>query len=386
MFAADAPPASALDQLQQGLDQAAAEDIDRLTDAALGNEITALCRAADRLQAQIARRVRAFEQHHGPVVDGSLSTVAWLRNNCRLSSWSANELVTVARQTSELPLAQAAFDAGEISYENVRIMAKTSAAVGAEAYRQGEAEMVDFGGRFSPYHFRLLNERVRHVLDPDGALDEANQSYDRRRLHLSRMFDGMFAIDGVLDAEGGACLETALEALMGPPKADDERSHWQRRADALVELARQQLDAGRLPTRGGQRPHLTLFSRAGEAGELDWAGLVPAETVSRLECDCSLTEIKVDSAGKVLEVGRAKRTISPSTRRGLIARDRGCRFPGCDRPWHWTDGHHLRRRKEGGSDKLENMALFCRRHHRLFHEGGWRAAWSPDGQLVVIPP
>ena len=31
----------------------------------------------------------------------------------------------------------------------------------------------------------------------------------------------MFAIDGMLDAEGGSLLRSALDALMGPPERDD---------------------------------------------------------------------------------------------------------------------------------------------------------------------
>ena len=87
--------------------------------------------------------------------------------------------------------------------------------------------------------------------------------------------------------ESGACLQAALNSLLGPPAPDDERAADQRRADALVELARQKLDAGGLPEVAGQRPHLSLLVRPAEggAGELAWGGLMPAETVLRLACD-----------------------------------------------------------------------------------------------------
>ena len=45
----------------------------------------------------------------------------------------------------------------------------------------------------------------------------------------------MFAIDGLLDPEGGSLLRGALEALMGPPQRGDGRTTSQRRADAPVE-------------------------------------------------------------------------------------------------------------------------------------------------------
>jgi hypothetical protein len=42
-----------------------------------------------------------------------------------------------------------------------------------------------------------------------------------------------------------------------------------------------------------------------------------------------------------LSVGRATRTIPAPIRTALRLRDQGCRFPGCDRPPAWTDGHHI---------------------------------------------
>jgi Domain of unknown function (DUF222) len=94
---------------------------------------------------------------------------------------------------------------------------------------------------------------LRHCLEPDGVLNDANEAYDRRFVHLSQTLDGIFRLDGQLDAEGGAALRSALEALMGPPADDDDRTATQRRADALVELARQQLDGGALPEVAGQK-------------------------------------------------------------------------------------------------------------------------------------
>jgi hypothetical protein len=57
-------------------------------------------------------------------------------------------------------------------------------------------------------------------------------------LALSCGLDGVFYLNGRLDAEGGATLQTALNAVSGPPSADDKRTPKQRRADAAVELAR----------------------------------------------------------------------------------------------------------------------------------------------------
>ena len=100
--------------------------------------------------------------------------------------------------------------------------------------------------------------------------------------------DGVFVLNGTLDAEGGAILRAALAAVEGKPQAGDRRTAPQRRADAMVDLGRHRLDAGDLPTSGCQRPHLTvtadlevLAGKAPGAGLLNWEQLVPAETVRR---------------------------------------------------------------------------------------------------------
>jgi hypothetical protein len=66
----------------------------------------------------------------------------------------------------------------------------------------------------------------------------------------------MVAVDGLLEPEAGATVLAALEPLARPGTADDERSAGQRRADALAELARRNLESGRLPQTGGARPQL----------------------------------------------------------------------------------------------------------------------------------
>jgi hypothetical protein len=175
---------------------------------------------------------------------------------------------------------------------------------------------------------------------------------------------------------------------MGPLVADDKRTGWQRRADALVELARQRLDQGDLPEVAGQKPHLSLLVRASEggAGELEWGGLVPTETAERMACDSAMTVIRTNADGEPLQAERTLRTIPPSLRRPLVARDRGCRIPGCDRPPDWTDAHHLKHWAHGGETTLGNLVLLCRRHHRLVHEGRWRLQWGENGELLAKPP
>ena len=252
-------------ELSEVVDGYAAEDVEDLHEAALGEEIVEMRRGIDRLEAQVARRVAVFKRRGGHKADGSLSLVAWLRRNCRLSFTSASEKATVAEQMAEIPETAAAFANGEIGYDSARVIARTVAKVGSEAYRPGEAAMLEAAHRLDPGRLALAAAYLRHCVDPDGALRDANRDHELRHLSLSQTFEGRYRLDGMLDAEGGACLQAALNALMGPLVADDKRAGWQRRADALVELARQRLDATTCPRCFGQKPPLCSSSRAGEA-------------------------------------------------------------------------------------------------------------------------
>jgi hypothetical protein len=86
-----------------------------------------------------------------------------------------------------------------------------------------------------------------------------------------------------------------------------------------------------------------------------------------------------------LEVGRATRVVHPAQRAALAVRDGGCVFPGCDRPLAWCDAHHLWHWVDGGPTDLINLALLCRAHHRVVHEGGWQLTRGPDGRFTATP-
>ena len=71
--------------------------------------------------------------------------------------------------------------------------------------------------------------------------------------------------------------------------------------------------------------------------------------------------------------------------RALRFRDRGCRFPGCERT-SWLKAHHLVHWARGGGTDLDNLVLLCHAHHRLLHEGGWSTSGHPSGALRFHDP
>jgi hypothetical protein len=241
---------------------------------------------------------------------------------------------------------------------------------------------------------RVVTIKLRHFMDPDSVLEDANESHELRYLHLSQTLDGVFYINGRFDSEGGAIIQTALNALAGPPTPDDRRTPKQRRADSLVELARQKVDSGTLPEVGGQKPHLavtvsmpTLANQPGSpAADLEWTQPIPAEMARRLACDAAITPILLGTESGQPRAGQTSRAISGSQRKALVVRDKGCRFPGCDRPPAWTDAHHLKHWADGGEHVMENLVLLCRRHHRMVHEEGWQLVITDGDKIVALTP
>ncbi|MBW3601539.1 MAG: HNH endonuclease, partial [Actinobacteria bacterium] len=278
----------------------------------------------------------------------------------------------------------------EVGYGHVRLLAGAGAEERREAFARDEEVLVDAARQLDPGRLRAVVAHWRHAVDPEGALDDANACHARRRLHASVTYEGMVALDGELDPEGGATLLTALDAVQpGGPQAGDGRTPAQRRADALVELARRALDTGEFPDHGGERPHLTVRvdlatlrrQPASPAGELEPTGPVCAETARRLACDAGVSRVVTAGDSQPLDVGRRTRVVPPAMRRALVWRDRGCRFSGCDRPPAWSDAHHLVHWADGGATSLDNLVLLCRRHHRAIHETGHRLRGVP-----VRPP
>lgn len=376
------------EQINSLLDHLREEDLNSVPAESMGEDQIVLQRIVNRTQAEGLRRLRRFDSGQGYAPSGALSARAWLRWQLNLTVTTASERVAISRRLATLPKTDQALADGDSSYRHVTLIAEAASQLGDKFETQAETILVEVSKEVCPWRLQRAIWNLKHCLDSDGVLSDANDIHGRRCLHLSQSFDGHYRIDGWLDGEGGAVLTTALNSVMGPRRADDDRSGAERRADAAVEMARRQLDGGQLPEVGGQKPHLavsvdmaTLSKEPGSmAAELEWSQPIPAETARRLACDAAITPI-IDG-----EADHTSRVVPGATRRALIARDKGCRFPGCDCPPAWTDAHHVKHWADGGPTTLDNLILLCRRHHRLVHEEGWTLELAQDRELIAIPP
>ena len=438
--------------LLTALEELTGQDLDRLGDSALVDQNLELQQLLDRFQGVWLKGLAAIDARGAAGADQDtpgLSTAGWLRARLRLSAGAAHSVVRTARALFRGPLtatAQALTD-GAISPAHAQVLAAGTHDLPTQVAADAEPVLVEAARRLDPPRLRQAIAHLRLVADPDGAEARAERQHQRRGVWVSSTWEGMVAVNGLLDPEAGQTLVAALDPLAGPSGADDPRSAAQRRADALTELARRNLEGGRLPQTGGVRPQLLvtvdldslLGHPGGVGGEMGGAWPLDPEACRRLACDGAVTRVLVtrrppghsgsgggdgaddrdrhndgdDDRGRggdgrladplraaarllpptlggapaqPLEVGRTSRVVTAAQRAALIVRDRGCALDGCDRPPGWCEAHHLVHWHHGGPTDLDNLALLCRAHHRAVHEGGWRLGRDPDGRLTATPP
>jgi hypothetical protein len=361
----------------------------------LGVELITLRHECDRLELEFSETAAQFAATSQYELEDANTPIEWIRHNCKMGSYEAAQRVCVGESLAVLPQSVEAMDRGEIGFGHLALMARTADALSESETGRGfeETALLAQALEVSVSRFRYICHHARHVDDAAGYVAGEVEAVEARKLELNAGEDGWVFVRGILDAAGGATLRTALEPLATRSGADDDRHRDRRLADALVELANVALDNGAVPQRASQRAHLqvttsleTLMGMAGApAAEMEFSLPISARMVERLACDCTITRILLGSDSAVIDVGRARRVVSGSTRRALDARDRTCQWPGCERPPSSCDAHHLIYWTHGGPTDMSNLALLCHRHHWMAHEGGWHIARDDTGRILTIP-
>jgi hypothetical protein len=146
-------------------------------------------------------------------------------------------------------------------------------------------------------------------------------------------------------------------------------------------------DGGAGTTDRVDRPVLPAEHRCAVAA---WTGPQTRARIETMLCDARITRVLLDSRGQVHGLESLTDSVTPTQRRALAARDRGCTVRGCTRPPAMCDAHHLTARADGGPTTLGNMVLLCRRHHVLWHLGKislhhLHAPWVTDSDSTGPP-
>jgi hypothetical protein len=398
-------------ELRSALDALGAEDLTTSFGGPLLDRLAPLLQAHNQLSAEIARTVRECELTQAPERDGLKSMQSWLIGHGLLSKGDAERFVRAGRVGERMPAVAAAASEGSVTAAKVvEIGRKLTPARLAAAVEQGH-DMAEVDGAMAMVAATQTHEKLAEFVasyvagvDPDGPEPDPTEG---RRFWMSRGEHG-WDFGGHLDPVAGEKVATAVESIAQAdrPKGDD-RTRSQQNADALVQLAENQLASGNLPVLRTVKPHVVVTidvedlvdpSTGTEAARTGFGATLSAARARGVACDSTVTRIVLGPDGLPLDVGRTHRVVPPHLRRAVENRDRHCVFAGCGAPTHWCDVHHLVEWINDGETSLDNSALLCERHHTKVHHGfrvqrddgappghRWRT-WRPDGTEILIGP
>ena len=374
-------PAAPLDAVAEAIEALCAIDPSELS---AGEEVVRLEALLGRLEAVTARAVGRFAAGGAWASDGALSATAWLTTRTRRPQREVTAQLGLARALERLPkLAEGALS-GRVGTAQVRLVASVVSPATEEGVRSAEAFLCEQAATETYRSFAKVVAYLAQVLDPDGCEASAEARRAKRDVFLAAGFEGFVSGEvRNLDPIGGAIVRSELERLARrayeadldearrrlarePVTGELARSSAQRRADALVEMARRSAacdDDARLPA-----PLVSVLvdfpTLSGRICELaDGTVLTPGSVLAYL--DAALVERAVYKGPTRVEVGARTRLFSGATRRAVELRDRQCQHPCCERPFEACEVDHVVPFSEGGETTQANGRVLCGRHNRL---------------------
>jgi len=383
--------------LGDALSACAAVDFLVLTTGDLMEMVVELRRVGNRLEAEIARVVHAVAQRDAWRAAGATSMEAWLAAETKVSTRTACDQVRLAGALAASPAVAEKMADGELSVDNARLL---GAVVGEERFADDADLLLELAAG-SPRDTRRGLERWLAMNNPADEREREEQLRLKRHLTFTANSEGMVDVKGVLMPVDVAHVRAALEHIAGAAYADETgRPHHTRIADAFSELC-QAYNSGTV-TGGRERPKVmmtvpfeTVVERgAGRGVIIDLDATISGDAVRRMCCDAELNRVVTRGASTILDYGTTTRLASDSQYYALVARDGGCRWPGCERPPGWCQVHHIDEVfLEDGPTDLNKLCLNCSTHHDYVHHQGWKYVgdaddlWirQPNGTLMAAP-
>ncbi|MGW4211173.1 DUF222 domain-containing protein [Lentzea sp. NPDC004789] len=360
-------------------------------------EIRAREHAVMRKIAELGRRAAASELGYKDLPGVLQHAVRWSRNTAK--QWVANAALlgsgitpTGSEITAELPVTASAAAEGALSVEHVAVVAEVMKELPAEY----EEAVVSLAREHDPVALRGLGRKLVYALLQNDPEPRDREPVRQVNQHVMRWKGDQLEIRAKLDKVTGAQYEALLDPLAKPrptttEEGPDSRSRAEREGDALAELVDLMLRADQLPEHGGEPVTLTVTVRyedlAGKLGRgmLDNGERISAAEVRRLACSAGIIPLVLGERSQPMDIGRKTRSFPAGIRRVLVARDRGCAFPGCGRPPKQCDAHHIQHWANGGDTSVKNAVLLCRHHHTLIHQSEWEVKMV-HGIPTFYPP
>ncbi len=344
----------------------------------------------ERRAATLALHLRHLEASGEWAFDGSVSIAAWMREHCRMSNRAAHAWVRRGRLLDTYGAFAAAAVSGALSQSQVDALEHLHRPKYAEHLAEHQSALVEIVEQLSAADTETVCKRWRD--DADAVIDEAAPPAEPERfLTASRDSEGALLLHSKQHGGAATEIEKALRNASTYEGDDDTRSHGERGADALFDIAafynKNHADDG-TPR---NLPHVSISVdestiRAGRPVGVDGDTEEPmaSSCTDTYLCDCKIHTILRDANGAPVGFGRSRYSVPRKLFSQVAARDGGCRFPGCDRKIRHCDAHHMRYWRHGGSTDYVNLVLLCSRHHHFVHQHHLQMKLDDHSNLSVV--
>jgi hypothetical protein len=369
---------------------AAGDEVEAIDRISLVESIKAACaavQAADTLRLQELRS--AAEAEAGVPIDrrlrGLSAEVALAR---RVSGNAGGRHLGFARAMAEMPNTFARLREGSLSEWRATILVRETGylqvqdrAVIDAALCSDASTLEGVGDR----ELEALAKKIAYERDPQAVVDHNASAPKDRRVSMRPKPDAMVQLSALLPMTAGIAAYAALKKHADSIVGDDDRSHAQVMADALVERLTGKATAEDVAVSVDVVISAdALVGGSSAAGEVPGYGPIPADTArdliaDALDADALVTLRRLfatpDSGALVAMESRAR--IFPSgLRRFITRRDIACRIPYCDAPIAEID--HAHPHADGGPTSAMNGLGECRTHNRQKEAAGWAVTTSID--------
>ena len=358
-----------------------------------------------RLQALQSAMLGEVDRSLSFVDDGHASSRAWVQAVTNCSRSTAARRVTEARLLHSMPLLASAAAAGEIGSDQLRQLGDLFRNDRCRSQLSDSDELLTaLAKSLTLREFATVCQRWQAHADPDGAHRDHQLSRKNRSVTFSTLGAG-FRLAAEGDAASGDDMWEILEAHVQAEFETDvaqraelygdaaqsfplARTASQRRFDALQTVFNKAAGTNRdglvervvnlfttpetlqheirnhvghtvgaLPSAACVSPLLPR-SETASGTPVDPADLVAAALAGQIR------RVVVDSAGRVLDLGRKQRLFTGAAREAVkLAGDR-CVWPGCDIRGPSIQIDHLQGFAKGGSTNPGNGGPLCPAHNR----------------------
>jgi len=364
------------------------------SDDDLADRITRLAAQINVATYHFLKMLAEFDSRQGWKKHGVRSCTHWLNWRCSIGYCAAREKIRVAHALAgdKLPQINQAFCAGAVSYSKERAMTRV-------ATNDNELILIDIARDLSATHVERLVQKFQQVDEHQQPIKPLND-YDARQLRYHQDQQGMWVITARLPQVEGGLMIKAIEEVVRQQTPDDfsAKAVSQNRADALSTITEHYIATAKVngvqSLAGHERCQVVLHLEQ-DNQHIDGFN-VSKNNAERFSCDAQvLSVLREEKYGRVLNLGRNARTVSPALKRALDIRDTSCQFPGCCNN-KTVEYHHVKHWSDAGETEPDNLIKLCRFHHDQAHHNHftierngacdqWRFL-TMDGKVIPASP